>query len=131
MKAKARAAVTLLAVAATLAAGACAAVPAFAATNPVLTDCNAHGALTKSYSIAQLRQALATMSASTKEYTSCPDVINRAIAAAVASGTTHGGTGASGSGSFLPTPVIVILVLLVLAGVTFGAVAVRRRRDDR
>jgi hypothetical protein len=115
--------------AATLAAGACEAVPALAATSPVITDCNAHGALTRSYSIAQLREALATMSASTKEYTNCPDVINRAIAAAVAGGKTHGGTGTSGSGSFLPTPVIVILVVLVLAGVTFGAVAVRRRRS--
>ncbi len=114
-----------------LAATALSAVPASAATNPALVDCNAHGTLTGSYSISQLRQALSAMSPATKEYTSCPDAINRALAAAVSGGNTGSGTGASGSGSFLPTPVIIILVLLILAAITFGAVAVRRRRDDR
>jgi hypothetical protein len=105
--------------------------PAAGASNPVVTDCVAHGALTKSYTIQQLHQALGSLSAETREYTNCQDVINRAIAAAVG-GKNTGGTGGSGSGSFLPTPVIVILVLLVLAAITFGALAIRRRRagDD-
>ena len=101
--------------------------PAAGASNPVVTDCVAHGALTESYTIQQLHQALGSLSAETREYTNCQDVINRAIAAAV-SGKNTGGTGGSGSGSFLPTPVIVILVLLVLAAITFGALAIRRRR---
>ncbi len=105
------------------------AVPAAAASNPVIADCNAHGALTKTYSISALHQALSSMSAITKEYTSCSDVINRALAAAVSGGGTGGGTGNGGSGSFLPTPVIIILVLLILAAVGFGALAIRRRRD--
>ncbi len=116
-----------------LAGGALGAASAAGASSPALTDCNAHnGALTHSYSITQLRQALATMSPATKEYTSCPDEINKALAAALSTAKTGGtaaGTGTGGSGSFLPTPVIVILVVLVLTAITFGAIAVRRRRD--
>ena len=103
--------------------------PASGATNPVITDCVAHGQLTTTYTIGQLHQALGALSAETREYTNCQDVINRAIAAAVG-GKDTGGTGGSGSGSFLPTPVIVILVVLILAAVTFGALAIRRRRDS-
>jgi hypothetical protein len=104
------------------------AAPASAAPSPVISDCVAHGALTKQYSVAQLKQALNTMSASTKEYTNCSDVVNRALAGAL-SNPSGGGTGSSGSGSFLPTPVIVVLVVLVLAAITFAALAVRRRRS--
>jgi hypothetical protein len=103
--------------------------PALGASNPVITDCVAHGALTQSYSIAQLHQAQTAMTAETREYTNCQDVINKAIAAAVG-GKGSGGTGSGGSGSFLPTPVIIILVVLILAAVTFAALAVRRRRGD-
>ncbi len=105
------------------------AVPAVAATgNAVLAQCTQPQGLTGHFTVAQLHHALQIMSAETKEYTSCPDVINRALLAALS--TSHGaqnGTG-GGSGSFLPTPVIVILVLLALAAVTFGAIAIRRRR---
>jgi hypothetical protein len=69
------------------------------------------------------------MTAETREYTNCQDVINRALAGVV-SGKGSGGTGGSGSSSFLPTPVIVILVVLLLAAITFGALAVRRRRGS-
>lgn len=103
--------------------------PAAAASNPVITDCVAHGALTKTYTLPELHKALGSLSAETREYTNCQDVINRAIAAAV-SGKSGSGTGGSGSGSFLPTPVIVILVILILAAVTFGALAIRRRRGS-
>jgi hypothetical protein len=109
-----------------------AATPALGAgsTNPVIADCLAHpGGLTGHYTVAQLKTALQVMPAETKEYTSCPDVINRALLAAVgSSGTGTGGSSSGGSSSFLPTPVIVILVILILAAVTFGALAVRRRR---
>ncbi len=109
--------------------------PALAASssNAVLADCGAHpGGLTGSYTAVQLQHALAVMPAETKEYTSCPDVINRALLAALGksrgNGTRPTATG-GGSGSLLPTPVIIILVVLVLAAVTFAAVAIRRRRD--
>jgi hypothetical protein len=86
--------------------------------------------LTRSYTITQLHQGLGALTAETREYTNCQDVINRAIAAAVSGKSTPGGTGGGGSGSFLPTPVIVILVILILAAVTFGALAIRRRRGS-
>ncbi len=80
------------------------------------------------YSTAELNHALQVMPTVTKDYTNCPDVINRALLAAVSTSKGNGG-GGGGSGSFLPTPVLVILVVLVLAAITFGAVAIRRRRD--
>lgn len=105
---------------------------ALAATsnNPVIQDCLQHpGGLTGHYTVAELRHALAVMSPETQEYTSCPDVINRALLAAIGGHAGDAGGGGGGSGSFLPTPVIIVLVVLVLAAVTFGAFAIRRRRD--
>ncbi len=119
-----------LAVLAVLVAGVLGAGPALAknGANAVITDCLSHRAgLTGHYTVSQLNHALQVMPAETKEYTSCPDVINRALLAAVGHGGNGGGGG--GGGSFLPTPVLIILVVLVLAGVTFGALAARRRRD--
>jgi hypothetical protein len=102
--------------------------PGTAATaggNPVINDCQSTGRLTHSYTLVQLRHALAVMPASVKQYTSCYDVINQGILT-VRTGKTTGPKG--GGGSFLPTPVIIILVVLILAGVTFGAIAIRQRR---
>jgi hypothetical protein len=88
-------------------------------------DCLQHPAgLTGHYTSAQLNHALRVMPAETKEYTDCPDVINRARLAAL--GKLPGG-GSGSSGSFLPTPVLIILIVLVLLAVTLGAIAVRRR----
>ena len=71
-------------------------VLAASSANPVIADCLAHpGGLTGHYTVAQLKTALQVMPAETKEYTSCPDVINRALLAAV--GTK--GTGTAGSSS--------------------------------
>ena len=108
-------AVTSLSAASALAAGG----------NAVLTDCQANGRLTHSYTLTELRHALAIMPASLKQYTSCYDVIFQGIAT-VRGGKTTGS--AKGGGSFLPTPVIIVLVVLILAGVTFGALAIRQRR---
>jgi hypothetical protein len=96
-------------------------------SNPVIMDCLQHPAgLTGHYTSAQLNHALRVMPAETKEYTDCPDVINRARLAALGQ-LPGGGTGSGGS--FLPTPVLVVLIVLVLVAVTLGAVAVRRRRS--
>jgi hypothetical protein len=129
MKHKPRPVLALLVAVAALATAATAAAPASAASDPVIKDCVAHGALTKPYSIRQLNQALGALSPSTREYTNCQDVINRALASGV-SGKGGGGTGSGGSGSFLPTPVIIVLVVLALAAVTFAAVAIRRRGQN-
>jgi hypothetical protein len=120
----------LIAVACAVMALACTAVvtPALGAGNAIVNDCQSNGQLTHTYSLSQLRHALAVMSATTKQYTNCADVVQAAITKAK---NRTGGAGSGGSGgSFLPTPVIVILVLLILALVTFGALAIRRRRAD-
>jgi hypothetical protein len=97
-------------------------------SDPVVLDCLQHPAgLVGHYTTAQLDHALHVMSPETKEYTSCPDVINRARLASLGK-LSGGGTGSSGS--FLPTPVLIILIVLVLVAVTLGAVAVRRQRTS-
>jgi hypothetical protein len=93
-----------------------------------IADCNAHAALTQHYTVAELRNALATLPPSVAAYTNCQAVITQALTAAIGEGKNNG-TGDSSGGSFLPTPVIVILVLLALAAATFAALAVRRRRS--
>jgi hypothetical protein len=95
---------------------------------PVIADCQAHLKLTHHYSIAQLKNAAATLPADTSEYTNCQQVIESALTDPGGPGANNGASGGSG-GSFLPTPVLVVLVLLVLAAATFGAISVRRRRE--
>ncbi len=99
-----------------------------ASGSAVLADCNAHDALTKSYTVAELRNALATMPATMKEYTDCQDVISRALNTALGTGGKNNGGGTGSSGSSLSTGVIVVIVVLVLVAATLGAIAVRRRR---
>src|SRR5215831_6337544 len=84
---------------------AAAAVGASGSSNPVIADCLSHpGGLEGHYTIAELKHALEVMSAETKEYTSCPDVIDRALLAALGSGGASGtGTGGGSGGSLLPT----------------------------
>jgi hypothetical protein len=86
--------------------------------NAIINDCESNGQLTHSYTVPELRHALAIMAPLVKEYSDCYDVLSRAELSAV--GNRHGsGRGAGGSaGSFLPTPVTIILVLLVLAAVS-------------
>jgi hypothetical protein len=105
-----------------------AAAPAWAGIGaPVIADCQAHARLTQHYTVAQLKNALATLPADVNEYTNCEQVIEAALTHPGGPGANNG-TGSGSGGSFLPTPVIVVLVLLVLAAVIFGAVSVRRRR---
>jgi len=89
-------------------------------------DCSQHGQLTRHYSAAQLRVALAKMPADIAEYTNCPDVIRRALVAQVGT-SLKGGSGDSG-GSFLPGWVIAVLIVVLLAAAGTGAVALRNRR---
>jgi hypothetical protein len=95
-----------------------------------ITDCNDHDHLTQSYSSAVLRQALAQMPADVREYTDCFDVIERQLFKQLGqSGAAGGASGTSSSGSSgLPTWLIVVIVVLALAAITFGALALRRRR---
>jgi hypothetical protein len=95
-----------------------------------ITDCNDHGTLTGHYSSDALRNALANMPADVREYTDCYDVIEKQLFAQLGTSST-GGTGTSSSssgGSVLPTWLIIVIVVLALAALTFGALAIRRRR---
>ncbi len=115
-----------IATAAACAVGLIAAAPAVGANNPVLQDCLLHRAgLSGHYTVAQLRHALQVMPQESQEYTSCPDVINRALLATIKINKTGGG----GSGSFLPVPVLIVLAVLVVAAAGFGAQALRNRRS--
>ena len=114
-----------------LAMGLCAA-PAAAASSgsEVIADCYKHLALTRTYSLSALQNALNTMPAEVTEYSDCHDVIERALL--TEEGKLHrnaSSTGGSSSGSFLPTPLIVVLVVLLLAAAALGVSAVRRRRS--
>ena len=95
-----------------------------------IADCNDHQALTQHYSAATLRTALAIMPAAVREYSNCYDVIEKALLAEVGAGSSSGSatTGSSSGGSVLPTWLIIVIVILALAALTFGALAIRRRR---
>lgn len=101
---------------------------ALAASSPVVADCNAHGRLTQSYTVPQLRTALVQMPADVQEYTNCYNVVQSALLAKISGKHTNvSGSSASSGGSSLPTAVIVVIVVLALGGATAGAVAIRRR----
>ncbi len=97
-------------------------------TSHVVADCNAHGRLVERYSVATLRNALATLPADVAEYTNCPDVIRKQLLAQVGGSKSSGsGSGGGSGGSFLPTWVIVLLIIVILGGA--GATVAARRRS--
>ena len=124
--------VTSLAIVCALLAFAPVAVGAGSNNGPqaAIADCNDHQALTQHYSAATLRTALAIMPAAVREYSNCYDVIEKALLAEVGAGSSSGSatTGSSSGGSVLPTWLIIVIVILALAALTFGALAIRRRR---
>jgi hypothetical protein len=128
-----RRAITVLALGCALSVGAPAlAVAAGGTPAQAINDCNDHLKLTQSYSSPVLRQALAQMPADVREYTDCFDVIERQLFKQLGqSGAAGGGASTSSSGgSGLPTWLIVVIVVLALAAITFGALALRRRRTE-
>jgi len=116
----------LAAVPVAIAAGATSDTPSQA-----IADCYSHSQLTAHYSTGTLRQALVQMPADVREYSDCFDVIERQLFAQQGGGSGSSGTpAASSSGSVIPTPLLIVIVLLALAAVTFGALAIRRRRAE-
>lgn len=111
----------------TLVAAGGVAAGAQSAVQQILNQCPS-GQITGRFTVAQLRTALRQLPTSVNEYTSCSDVINRAILTAQRQGRTGGSGGGSG-GSFLPVGVIVVLAVLVAAALGFGVLAVRNRRS--
>jgi hypothetical protein len=104
-----------------------AATPAFAAGNPVVSDCFSHGKLTKTYTKAELRHALSVMSSYVKQYSDCESVVQNALASGKV--TVNGGGGDdSGGGSSSSTVVIIVIVVVVLVIAAFVGLLIRRRR---
>jgi hypothetical protein len=106
-----------------------AALPATAAAAGLaapVADCQLHGQLTRTYTAAELRQALQTIPADVAEYSNCENVIKAALLAKV--GSLAGGGLYGGGGSFLPVWVIVVLAVLAVTAAGSAAVAMRNRR---
>jgi hypothetical protein len=107
------------------------ATPAFAAGNAVVSDCYSHGKLTKTYTKAELRHALAVMSSYVQQYSDCQSVVQNALASGKVTvngggGSNNGGDGGGGSSS--STAVIIVIVVVVLAIAAFVGLLIRRRR---
>jgi hypothetical protein len=111
----------------TVAAATLPATAAAAGLSPPVADCQLHGHLTRTYTAAELRQALQTMPADVAEYSNCENVIKAALLAMVG-GLSGGGSGGGGGGSFLPAWVIAVLAVLALTAAGSAAVAMRNRR---
>lgn len=99
---------------------------AAAGLSPPVADCQLHGQLTRTYTAAELRQALQTMPADVAEYSNCQNVIRSALLGQV--GRLRGGGSGGGGGSFLPVWVIAILAVLGVTALGSAAVAMRNRR---
>jgi len=102
---------------------------AFAESAP-LADCIQNERLTGHYSIAQLRNALATMPETDQEYSNCYTVIQDQLSRQLAGlkGTTTSATtpATKSESSFLSTPLLVVVIVIVLAGAGF-ALSARKR----
>lgn len=126
--------ITLLVLVCVVSAGLHAAAAAAADTpQAAIADCYQHSQLTAHYSTDTLRKALVQMPADVREYSDCFDVIEKQLFAQQGSSGGSSGTPASNtssSGSVIPTPLLIVIILLALAAVTFGALAIRRRRGE-
>ncbi len=101
--------------------------PAFADQSVVIADCNAHGSLTKHYSVTQLHTALSTMPADVQEYTNCYNVIESQLQAQIAGGHVDPSGTSGGGGGGLSTPLIIVLVVLVVGGGALAGLVLQRR----
>lgn len=124
---KFRSTLILVCALATVSAGLLAGPAQGAGLSKAVVDCETNGKLTQSYTITQLREALATIPVAVNQYSICHDVLQRALDAKLAAIRGSGGSG-SGGGSFLPTWLLIVLVVLVLGGAGSAVAALRRRR---
>ena len=95
------------------------------AISPVIADCNAHTKLTHSYTVSQLRTALATMPADVKEYTSCYQIIQAALYHKLGK-PVPGSAGSSGGGSGISAPILVVIIVVIVVGGGLAYAAWRR-----
>ena len=99
------------------------------ALSPVISDCNAHTKLTQSYSVSQLRNALATMPADVKEYTSCYQIIQDTLYKKLGK-PVPGSASSSSSSSFISAPVLIVIIIVIVIGGGLAYVAWRRGGED-
>jgi hypothetical protein len=96
-----------------------------------IADCSANDRLTHHYSAATLTAALAKLPADVREYSDCYDVIEKQLFAQLGTSSSNGsGGGSSSGGSVLPTWLLIVIILLALGALTFGALAIRSRRQQ-
>ena len=92
-------------------------------------DCAANdGRLTQQYTVAQLKQALTSISSSDKEYTTCSSVIQNQLELQLGAKNINGG-GGSGSGGGSGTLILVIVVVVVILVGGGGALWAYRRNQ--
>jgi hypothetical protein len=111
---------------------ACAAILALAilpgqalAISPVTADCNTHTRLTKHYSVDELRNALATMPADVKEYTSCYQIIEDQLYHQLGK-PVPGSAGSSSGGSAISAPILIVIIVVIVVGGALAYAAWRR-----
>ncbi|HET9719748.1 MAG TPA: hypothetical protein VFP55_06710 [Solirubrobacteraceae bacterium] len=95
------------------------------ALSSVITDCNAHTKLTQHYTIAELRNALATMPADVKEYTSCYQIIQTQLYHQLGK-PVPGSSGSSSGNSFISAPLLIAIIVIVVLGGALAYAAWRR-----
>jgi hypothetical protein len=92
--------------------------------NEAVSDCYSHGRLTRHYTKAELRKALAVMPAYVQQYSNCQSVLQ----AALAGGSVEANGSGGGGGSSISTPLIIVIVVVVLAILAFAGLLIRRSR---
>jgi hypothetical protein len=95
------------------------------AISPVTADCNAHTKLTKHYTVSQLRNALATMPADVKEYTSCYQTIEDQLYHQLGK-PVPGSASSSSGGSGISAPVLIVIIVVIVVGGGLAYAAWRR-----
>jgi hypothetical protein len=76
----------------------CASAARAAGTEAILRDCQDDDVLQGHYTLSELRKARSEMDADVREYSSCSDVLGRAIAAKTSTSSSGSGGGSSGGG---------------------------------
>jgi hypothetical protein len=95
------------------------------AISPVIADCNTHTKLTQHYTVSQLRNALATMPADVKEYTSCYQIIQDQLYHQLGK-PVPGSAGSSGGGSGISAPILIVIIAIIVVGGGLAYAAWRR-----
>jgi hypothetical protein len=94
-------------------------------------DCGLNSRLTHHYTVAQLQSALAHMPVDMKEYSACPNVIERALLIQVGRlKLKPGGASPASEASLVPVWLIVSGGLMVAVGGSGALVALHRKRNQ-